>query len=389
MIPAHVHLPFQEITDTFDGVMLRVSGATPESFARLAEVETSATPFQSASWIEAFLGSHDTSTDFRLIEITDQRGSTLLPLLLFRRAGVTLAGKIGGAHASYFAPACIGDPCAVPHAPLAQMLGKAGHMAGIDAFLLADCPENWGTSGNALMQLPHQPSPSDGAGLTLDADGETVLARLSDRDDRKKLRQKSTKLAAFGPLTTGWVEAADIPAALEQYYDWKARQFAAMGIADPFSEPTMRRFLATATVGGDAPIRLFQLKAGERPLALLGGAQAGGSFTGKQFSGMFTAYDPVPDVARYSPGEVLIAALIPALCRESFAHFDLGVGEARYKAHYGPERITLLDIALPVTVLGRMACASWLLARKAKRAIKQNGAVFDGLKRFRRFYAGN
>ena len=383
MKPARDTIFFQAVTHQLDGMMLRVCGATPESFARLADA--AGTPFQSAGWLGAFLQSHDALADFRLIEITHKDGASLiLPLALSRRAGMTFAEKIGGAHASYFAPAHIGKPMGWPRAALANALKKAGDMAGVDAFLLADCPESWFNAPNTLTILPHQPAPSDGAGLALDADGEAVLARLSDRDDRKKLRQKSAKLAAFGPLTTGWVEAADIPAMLEQYYGWKAQQFAAMGIVDPFCEPAMRRFLATATSDEDAPIRLFALKAGERLLALIGGAQAGGKFSGKQFSGMFTAYEPAPEIARHSPGEVLIAALIPALCREGFAHFDLGVGEARYKAHYCPERITLLDIAIPVTATGRIACAGWLLARKAKRAIKQNGALFERVKRFRR-----
>lgn len=376
------HSPFQTVTDHLDGVMLRVSGAMPESFARLEEA--AGTPFQSTGWIRAFLESHDALADFRLIEITGPHGSLLLPLVVSRRAGLCLAEKIGGAHASYFAPAFIGTSKDWMRISLAPMLKKIGRMAGIDAYLLADCPRDWRSRANALSALPHQPSPSDGAGLTLDADGETMLARLSDRHHRKKLRHKTTKLADFGPLTTGWVETAEIPTALGQYYGWKAQQFAAMGIADPFFEPAMRRFLTLASEGQDAPIRLFQLKAGERPLALIGGARVGQQFSGMHFSGMFTAYDPAPEIARHSPGEVLIAALIPALCREGFAHFDLGVGEARYKAHYCPERIALLDVAVPVTARGLVACAGWRLVRRAKRAIKQNGALFDVLKKIRR-----
>lgn len=374
-------LPLQQSLAIAGGTpTVRVSGATPESFARLAATEASATPFQSARWVRAFLESHGVSDQCRLIELTNEQGSTLLlPLLLTRRAGMTFAEKIGGAHASYFVPGCTGDMLGWPRFALSTGLKVAGQLAGIDAYLLADCPSDWNHSASPLNALPHQMSPDVGAILVIDSDGETLLSQLSDRDDRKKLRQKRNKLATLGELHTGWVDPADIAGTLAAFYQWKATQFAEMGIRDPFAEPAFRRFLDGATAGDEAPIRLFVLRAGERPLAVIGGAHSG-----VHFSGMFTAYDPAPEIARYSPGEVLIAALIPALCDADFAGFDLGVGEARYKAHYCPTRLNLLDIALPVTWRGWLAARQWRAARAAKRAIKQNGALFDFFKRARR-----
>lgn len=374
-------LPVQQnLTVTGGRLTVRVSGATPESFARLAATEASTTPFQSAGWVRAFLESHGVSDQFRLIELTNGHGSTLLlPVLLTRRAGMTLAEKVGGAHASYFVPGCAGDRSGWPRFVLATALKAAGRLAGIDAYLLADCPRDWDSSGNLLHVLPHRMSPDVGAMLVIDADGETLLSQLQDRDDRKKLRQKRNKLAVLGELQTGWVEPTDIAGVLAVFYQWKATQFAQMGIRDPFAEPAFRRFLDGATAGDDPAIRLYWLRAGERPLAILGGARAG-----SHFSGMFTAYDPAPEIARHSPGEVLIAALIPALSEADYAGFDLGVGEARYKAHYCPARVNLMDIALPVTPGGHAASMVWRLARKTKRAIKQNGALLGFLKKIRR-----
>lgn len=374
-------LPLQQnLAVLGEALTMRVSGATPESFARLAAAEASTTPFQSARWVQAFLGSGNASERFRLIEITNSAGSSLLlPLLLTRRAGVTIAEKIGGAHASYFVPGSTGGGIGWRRETLNAALEAAARLATVDAALLADCPLKWGAAPSPLALLPHQSAPSDGAGLTLNADGETLLSRLSDRDDRKKLRQKRNKLAAPGDVQAGWVDPADVAGALASFYAWKASQFAEMGIRDPFADPGFRRFLDRATAGDDPPIRLFMLSAGGRPLAILGGARSGG-----HFSGMFTAYDPAPDIARHSPGEVLIAALIPALAGGDCQGFDLGVGEARYKAHYCPERIALMDFAVQATAAGRAACAAWRLARKAKRAIKQNDALFDFWKKIRR-----
>ncbi|OYU49192.1 MAG: GNAT family N-acetyltransferase [Rhizobiales bacterium PAR1] len=366
--------------DTGSALKARVlEGA--EALDILARARGHATPFQSARWLESFLVAHLALTDFRLIEISDVKGNALLlPLRKSRHWGGNVGEKIGEGHASYFFPVLAGETSDWPQEALRAALTAAGREAGFDAFLFEEAPLTWMGHANPLAELPHQPAPSEAAGLTLMPDAEALLARLSDRDDRKKLRQKSSKLAAFGELRTGWVtRETEIRAVLAQYFSWKAGQFAALGITDPFAEPEIRAFLEAATLGDTRAIRLYTLHAGERLLAVLGGALGAESF-----SGMFTAYDPDAAVARYSPGEVLLVALIRTLCSEGAHQFDLGVGEARYKAHYCPETIALADIAVPVSGRGRILAAMWRLKRGLKRKFKQNEAAFGLLKRLRR-----
>lgn len=368
------------LPDTGSALKTRVlSGA--EALDYLANAHGSATPFQSARWLESFLAAHRALADFRLLEISDAAGNALLlPLQKARRWGGSVGEKIGEGHASYIFPIVAGDTGSWSRGALRAALIAAGREAGFDAFLFEEAPLTWMGRDNPLAVLPHQSAPSEAAGLTLMPDVEALLARLSDRDDRKKLRQKSTKLAALGELRTGWVTGdVEIRSALAQYCDRKAGQFAALGIADPFAAPEMRAFLEAATLGEAPAIRLYALHAGERLLAVLGGAIGAGSF-----SGMFTAYDPDAAVARYSPGEVLIVALIRTLSTEGVQHFDLGVGEARYKAHYCPETIRLIDIAVPVSLRGHIIASGWRLMRGLKRGLKQNEAAFSLLKRLRR-----
>lgn len=366
--------------DTGSALKARVlEGA--EALDVFATTRGHATPFQSARWLESFLVAHQALADFRLIEISDVAGNALLlPLKKSRRSGGRVGEKIGEGHASYFFPVIAGETGDWPHEALHAALTSAGREAGLDAFLFEEAPLAWMGRDNPLAGLPHQPAPSEAAGLTLMPDAEALLARLSDRDDRKKLRQKSAKLAALGDLRTGWVtRETEIRAVLAQYFSWKAGQFAALGVADPFAAPEIRAFLEAATLGEAPAIRLYTLHAGERLLAVLGGALGTESF-----SGMFTAYDPDAAVARYSPGEVLLVALIRTLCTEGAHRFDLGVGEARYKAHYCPEVIALADIAVPVSGRGRVLAAMWRLRRGLKRKLKQNEAAFSLLKRLRR-----
>ena len=339
---------------------------------RLAE-QRAPSGFQSVGWLEAYLRETGQMAGFVVLEC----GPLLLPLVTEKRAGLVLGVKPGDGHASYALAAM--KEGVFDDADLREIAREAG----FDALLIADAPGFWRGVANPLLALPHQPAPSRGAALTLEADAEALLLRLSDRDDRKKLRQKSTKLAAFGDIRTGWAETeADIRAALESYLGWKASQFASLGIADPFAEAGIRAFLIRAALAPEPAIRLFTLHAGERLVAVLGGATGGGAF-----SGMFTAYDPEPGIARQSPGEILVVALIRALVAEGYTQFDLGVGEARYKAHYCPESIDLFDIALPVSLAGQIAAQGWLMKQRAKRAIKQNEAAFALLKRARQVFA--
>ncbi len=358
-----------------------VHAAGPEALARLGSEHAVATPFQTAGWISAFLEAHAMLEDFRLVELRDSTGNALLlPLVLHRQVGAVLAGKIGGAHASYFLPVTVGEIAGWDTGAIRNALKQAAAEAGIDALLLADSPLVWAGKPNPLAFLTQHPAPGNGAMLTLQPDVEALLNRLSDRDARKKLRQKAGKLAATGVLEFGWVREPE--AALALYYRWKAAQFASQGIPDAFAAPEIRQFLHLATTGATPAIHLYALTAGGRMLAILGGALSGEADSNRHFSGMFTAYDP--EFSRLSPGEILVSELVRQLASEGVQRLDLGVGEARYKAHYCPELIALVDLALPVTGYGRIASVFWFAARGLKRLVKHNATLLGLLKRFRK-----
>lgn len=360
----------------------RILGAGDPAFALLALGEAQASPFQSAEWLRAFLAATGTLTAFRLLEIADNAGSTLLlPVVVAQRFGVRLATKPGGAHASFYVPGGTGDPSQWPAPALLDALKTLARAGGIDALLLADCPLEWQHCANALATLAHRRAPNDGAHLTIDAPGETMLDRLSGKDGRKKLRYKRSKLSGVGDLSAVWVtDSATRQGVLDQFLGWKAAQFLALGIPDPFASAEIRMFLARSCTGEQPAIRLFALHADTRLIAVLGG-----SGVNRHFSGMFTAYDPDPDVSRFSPGDVLVSDLILALAAEGMTGFDLGVGEARYKNHYCPEELPLVDAALAASVPGTFAVRIWRAARAMKGLIKRNPHLMTLAQKVRRF----
>lgn len=364
-----------------EGVSLTVTidGPTEAAFTALVEAAETATPFQSPAWLRHNLAAREATERFRLVTLRNDAGAVMLPLELTSPNGVRLAGKIGGAHASFLAPARHGEPARWSRALIRAGLARAGALLGLDAILLADCPREWAGAPNPLASLPHRRAPNDGSLLTIDTDAETMRDRLLDRGGRKKLRQKLTKLGETGVLDAGWIEPAATGAALETFYAWKSARFGAAGIADPFEDMATRRFLAMATADPDAPVRLYRIAAGGRMIALIGGARSA-----RHFSGMFTAYDPAPEFARHSPGQVLLHALIADLCAAGFTGFDLGAGDADYKTHVCPTRIPLFDAAVPVTSRGAIATAIWRTGRSMKAAIKRNARLYafaTGLRR--------
>lgn len=362
-----------------DNCCWTVLPAGEDAFARLQRIEAAGSPFQSAAWLKAYLQSQHCEDRFRLLDLSHRNGSWLvMPLLRETAHGVCVLAKIGGAHASFFAPAASGQ--AIPPAALKTALREIAAAQDIDALLLADCPAAWQGKPHPLLALEHRAAPSDAALLHLSGPAEAIMAGLFDREGLKKQRYKRRKLGESGDLTTGWaVDAAEIEAALGLFFDWKAQQFAEMGVPDPFAPRAVRSFLHDATRGQEPPVRLFTASLDGNAIAVVGVARSG-----THASGMFTAYNPRPDIARFSPGDVAMGDLIVTLRQEGCTGFDLGIGEARYKNQFCPEQLPIVDIAEGFTLRGQLAAAAWLALRGAKRTIKKNPRLFDLARTVRR-----
>ncbi|MBN8535391.1 MAG: GNAT family N-acetyltransferase [Rhizobiales bacterium] len=351
------------------------------ALARLATTSNGLTPFQQAGFLAPLLRGVNALDDFRLIEIRADGGALLLPVSIVQLGLFRLADIAGGKQASFHAATSDGL-LAISAQTLRRHLINAGREIGIDAFTFSDCPLTYNDRDNPLAILARQASPSSGWKLALEGEAEEILARLSDRDDRKKLRQKANRLAALGTIHAGWAETPEArAAAFEALFRWKAERFGAAGIDDPFATDAIRTSLAAMAETG--VLRLFTLRAGNRLVAVLAGLVGD-----RCFSGMLNGHEPEAEIARTSPGEQLLPHLIRALCADGFRHFDLGVGEARYKAHYCPARIALVDCAVAASAKGILAARLFLAMRAAKRTIKQSPKLMELLTRLRRLRSG-
>ena len=86
---------------------------------------------------------------------------------------------------------------------------------------------------------------------------------------------------------------------------------------------------------------------------------------------MFNSFDQAPEIARFSPGDILLTRLIRTQCSLGRTALDLGIGEARYKRLFCKEAEDLVDVFFLVTMKGRLCAAALKRLVAAKRYVKQ------------------
>jgi CelD/BcsL family acetyltransferase involved in cellulose biosynthesis len=343
---------------------------------RALEDRALVTPYQAYGWVRPFtdtVGAAERMA-FRHAVLRDAGGAALaiLPLVITRRSGIRFAEFIGGKHANYHMG--IYDPAfaaGLNAAGARLMLAEIGAaIGGLDAFIFVNQPTQWQGVPNPLAQLAGGPSPSGAYKLALvPGDGEGSLRRSMSSHAHKKLKNKRNRFVTYGPSEMVRARTpAEITRVIDAFLRQKAARFAMMGIADPFAPPAVRRFLERgAQADGDRPpvLELYSLDvAGQSVATYVGAVQAG------RFSGMATSFAMDSEVAKTSPGEILLVDLIRLKSREGITVFDLGVGEARYKTTICDERDDLVDSFLPLTAKGHAFALFSRAKREAKRRIK-------------------
>ncbi len=343
---------------------------------RALEDRALVTPYQAYGWVRPFtdtVGAAERMA-FRHAVLRDAGGAALaiLPLVITRRSGIRFAEFIGGKHANYHMG--IYDPAfaaGLDAAGARLMLAEIGAaIGGLDAFIFVNQPTQWQGVPNPLAQLAGGPSPSGAYKLALvPGDGEGSLRRSMSSHAHKKLKNKRNRFVTYGPSEMVRARTpAEIARVIDAFLRQKAARFAMMGIADPFAPPAVRRFLERgAQADGDRPpvLELYSLDvAGQSVATYVGAVQAG------RFSGMATSFAMDSEVAKTSPGEILLVDLIRLKSREGITVFDLGVGEARYKTTICDERDDLVDSFLPLTARGHAFALFSRAKREAKRRIK-------------------
>ncbi len=167
---------------------------------------------------------------------------------------------------------------------------------------------------------------------------------------------------------------ADILRVAEDFFEQKSTRMRAIGLPDVFAAQDVRDFITAGalatTANGDRLIELYTLSVGDTIVATMGGVCAGG-----RFSAMFSSI--IHDRFKTeSPGEQLLVRVVGDCCARGLHTFDLGVGEASYKSMFcDPE--PMFDSTWPLTAKGRAFTMARRFYAAAKRAVKQNPALWN------------
>jgi CelD/BcsL family acetyltransferase involved in cellulose biosynthesis len=363
-----------------------------EILSAWAELEAVApcSAYQTRRFLLTWIKTAGTARGIAPIFVTarDERGRVvaLLPLGLQSRWGVKCAVFLGGNESNFnlglfrapddFAR---GDIDA-----LWRMTAKALGKRAPDVFLLLDQPETWDGVKNPLSHLPHQPSPSYAYGTALLRNAEAFLASKQSKERRKKLRKKQARIEAMGALShITNKDSASAQTILAAFYAQKTARCETQAIDTDFSDPTLQKFyqiLSEPSGDGEPAMELHALCCGSRIIAVFGGMRHY-----DRFSGMIISFDADEEIAKSSPGELLLSRVIAAQCEHGLTTFDLGIGESGYKATYCDCPIALFDVFFPITIKGTIWAAYMSLRRHVKRSIKQNQNLLVPLRRIKRF----
>lgn len=352
------------------GIEIIADLAAAEAPWRAFEGEAVTTPYGRFDWVRAF-AADGPPPRVALVRDTAGKPALLLALAVERRLGLTVAAAIGGKHANYNLPLVRPDVMAALSGHEARrLLCRIGRALGADVVAAPNVPLAWQGQPNPFAE-GGSPSPSDAWSLRLGPDGEATLAGSMSPEARKKLRNKSRGLAKLGEVTL--LQAAtegEVDLILDAFWAQKEERFRSLGIADPFAENGTRAAIRRAALEGlpegTPAIELHGLTVAGRIVAVFGGAA-----DSRRLSGMFVSFDP-GEASKFSPGEILATGIIRAQCARGRVVFDLGVGEARYKRSICDTVEPLVDLAIPVTLRGRLYVAAHGLAIDAKRRIKAN-----------------
>jgi CelD/BcsL family acetyltransferase involved in cellulose biosynthesis len=299
-----------------------------------------------------------------------------------KMAGLHLIEFLGGKHANFNLGLWRRDVVAGIEADaLREVLDRlAGHA---DLLTLANQPLTWGGTTNPFALLPHQRSANCGFSGALIPDYEALLRAHTNSATRKKMRKKERALASFGNVRFEQArEPQETRRVLDVFFKQKSARMRRLGVRDAFAPPDVRRFIEAAATtrlpDGEPLLEIYSLSVGDIIAATYGGIVSGG-----RFSAMFNSI--IKDrYAAESPGEQLLAMLVKHCCARGLATFDLGIGQANYKALFCNDAEPLFDSYLPLSAGGRLLASVFAAAAAGKRAVKQHATLWSLVRALRR-----
>jgi CelD/BcsL family acetyltransferase involved in cellulose biosynthesis len=337
----------------------------PESYGSFYQSETFL-----LNWLDVLGGGVD---PFFIVARAAGAPVALLPLGVRRVGPLRVPEFLAPTHAHYNL-GLFRDPESFAAEDVAALLLTAAHApGGPHLYRLLNMPKAWNGVENPLLRLPHQQSPSPAYCTALAHDGDAFLAQKLSADTRKKLRKKEKRLTDRGALAYFRAPPEQADALLEVYFTQKQQSYALGGAEEIASTRAFYRLLA----GQGMELHVVALEG--RPIALLAAG-----LNGERLQGMFNVFDPDPEIAKSSPGDLLLTKALRDACARGLKCFDLGLGEARYKAMFCGEREAMADVVFAASPLGALAKPMFVADLTVRAKVKNDPRVWRLVQRLRR-----
>ncbi|HEY0235394.1 MAG TPA: GNAT family N-acetyltransferase [Afipia sp.] len=343
-----------------------------------------ATPFQRFDLLNAWqrhAGPHEGYTPF-IVVARDGEGDPvlLLPLATRRENGANVARFLGGKHPTFnmglwrrdFADSAVKDDLDATFRAIAAN--------GIDVLALTQQPQRWGNIANPLRVYPSQLSPNQCPLLRIKPGGKPEDNVSSGF--RRRLRGKERKLQTLPGYRYRIASSdEDIVRLLDVFFKIKPLRMAAQNLPNVFADPGVEDFVRAACLakipGGGRAITIHALECDEEMIAIFAGADGG-----DRFSMMFNTYT-MSDIAKHSPGVILVRDIIDHYAAKKYVAFDLGIGSDDYKRQFCKDDEPIFDSFIALTSRGKLAALGMSSLTHAKRMVKQNPALMQMAQRLR------
>lgn len=355
------------------------------------EREADGTVFQSYSWLSTWqhhIGARSGVTPAIVIgRDTGGRIVFLLPLAV-RSLGVVrelvwlgmeLCDYTGPLLAPDLSTRISGEAFAAIWKHVLQMLADR---FAFDLVRLEKMPDRVGPQANPLLSLPVTRHPSGAYQTALAPSWDEFYPAKRSSSTRRRDRTKRKNLAGLGDLRFCEPASPDERrSTIDILMAQKARSLARIGVSNFFERPGYADFYRAVT--DEAIAHVSRLDVGEHPAAInLGLVDKG------RYYHVLASYTDEPEFMRYGPGAAHLMDIMAYAIERGCTTFDFTVGDEPYKLDWCEERQTLYDHLSARTPKGMAAVVIRSVAMRAKRAIKENAALWDAFFKMRTLLGG-
>lgn len=355
---------------------------------RALEIEAQNSPHQAYDYCRAWRDNFERPLRI-VVGRLDGRLAFLLPLEITRGRLFTRAQFIGAEHSNIntglFSAEFLKRASRETMDAVAAELRQG--LAGVDCIVLTNMPGLWRDIVMPFTLLPHIANQNHAFQLRMKANFVETLAQLNAKRRRKKYSVGHRRLEALGGYEHIVAETSEQKhALLDMFFEQKAARLAEFGLPNVFACPKTRAFLhETLDAPQDDenfPLRMHALRmtggdfAGETP------AIAGLTRKGDHVIVQFCSIGSGP-TTEASPGELLFHLMIEQYNKDGAGLFDFGIGDMPFKRSWCTDETVQINVAIPVTPVGKLAALKEETATRLKTLIKQNPALYQLLQRIR------